>query len=202
MGFFRKMFNLGGDDESSPKKPTAKKEALFASVEPSVPDIEFAENFTQSGGKFLFCEDVDTAIKNLQNIGAETGLSKVYSPDANLKSLMARAGFRDFAEKCTDAELFCTTCEYLVAYNGGIMVDARHTKGNKLKDLPDVFVILAFTDQLVSRLNDALKGIQQRYSGKEMPSEITTLHGPNKSGLQDPGSVTATKEIYLLYVER
>ncbi len=196
------MFNLGGDESSSPKKPAAKNETSFMAADPGIPDVEFAENFTQSGGKFLFCEDVEMAIKNLQNIGAETGLSKVYSPDANLRSLVARAGFRDFAEKCTDAELFCTTCEYLVAYNGGIMVDARHTKGNKLKDLPDVFVILAFTDQLVSRLSDALKGIQMRYSGKEMPSEITTLHGPNKSGLKDPGSTTATKEIYLLYVER
>ncbi len=191
---------MGGDGETSPNKPASKSE--LAPKQPKMLDVAFAENFTQSGGKFLFCEDVEAAIVNLQNIAGETGLNKVYSPDENLRSLLSKAGFRDFAERCSDAELFCTTCEYLVAYNGGIMVDARHTKGNKLKDLPDLFVILAFTDQLVERLSDALQGIQKRYSGKDMPSEITTLHGPNKSGLQDPGSITATKEIYLLYVER
>lgn len=195
------MFNLGGDDASSPKKPSARNEGRFGD-EPRILDVEFAESFTSSGGKFLFCEDVDAAIKNLQNIASETGLSKIYSPDANFQSLMARAGFRDFSEKSTDAELFCTTCEYLVAYNGGIMVDARHTKGNKLKDLPNVFVVLAFTDQLVSRLSDALKGIRETYTNGDIPSEITTIHGPKQSGLLDPGSITATKDIYLLYVER
>lgn len=201
-GIFKKLFNLGGDDTSQAliEKSTAKKPSLEPNEKSA--EIEFVENFTRSGGKFLFCEDVDDAIANIQNIAMETGLQKIYSPDENLKSLIGKAGLRSFIDNCKEAELFCSTCEYLVAYNGGIMVSVKQTKGKKLGELPDVFIILAYTDQLVGRLNEALAGIRVRYKGEEIPSEITTLHGPRKSGLQDPGGITAAKDIYLLYVER
>lgn len=196
------MFNLGSEDPSSSSKDKPSSKNTAKSPKENSPELEFAENFTSSGGKFLYCENVEDAIANLQNIAMETGLKAVYSPDDNLKSLIAKAGFRNFVDDCKNADVFCSSCEYLVAYNGGIMVNAKHTRGKKLRELPDVFIILAYTDQLVNRLNDALAGIRARYAGSEIPSEITTLHGPKKSGLDDPGAVAAAKEIYLLYVDR
>ena len=63
-----------------------------------------------------------------------------------------------------------------MAYNGGVMVTSVQ-KGNKsLDQLPKEVIVVAYTDQLVDRLNEGLSLIREKY-GKDIPTRIGTLHG-------------------------
>ena len=43
-----------------------------------------------------------------------------------------------------------------------------------LKDLPNEFIILSYTSQIALRINDAMRGITNKYKTK-IPSHITTV---------------------------
>ncbi len=199
---FQRIFNLSDDEKNDVKKEKLSQKSRALSSNEETPEVEFAHNFTSSGGKFLFCEDVDDALLNIRNIVMEIGLNRVFCLNPNLQTLLERLDFIELSDNPKDADLFLTDCEYLVAYNGGIMIDAVQTNSIKLYELPDVFIVIAYSDQIVKRLNDALSGIRTRYAGAEMPSQITTLHGPLKSGLDDPVAQKNSKDIYLLYLDR
>lgn len=201
-GIFKKIFNLSSDEQKSPGTERLSQKSKHLDREPVSPELEFAQNFTASGGKFIYCENVDDALENIGHIAAETGLKSLYCPNSNLRTLSEKIGIFSYKDSGATADLFFSDCEYLVSYNGGVMVDAIQTHGNKLHELPEVFIILAYSDQLVRRLNEALAGIRSRYSGGEMPSQITTIHGPLKNGLDDPAAQRTSKDIYLLYVDR
>lgn len=190
-------------------KPTNDKEApengergKFAPKTEEPVDLLFVKNFTNSGGKFLYCEDHKDVSHFIQNIIAESGLHQIFCEDQNLKSILLKAGVKVAALKIQDADAFCCSCEYLVSYNGGIMITARQTQGKKLDELPETFIIIAKTSQITENLRSALAGIRTRYQG-DLPSQITTIKGPIKlDNIQDssPGPV-CNKEIYLLLLE-
>lgn len=199
---FQKIFNLSDDGRNDVTKEKSSQKSRALSSDEETPEVEFAQNFTFSGGKFLFSEDVDDAVLNIRNIVLEIGLNRVFCLNSSLSSLLESIDSIQLVDHPSDADVFLTDCEYLVAYNGGVMIDAVQTNSIKLHELPDVFIVIAYSDQIVKRLNDALSGIRLRYAGSEMPSQITTLHGPLKSGLNDPVAQKNSKDIYLLYLDR
>ena len=87
-----------------------------------------------------------------------------------------------------------------MAYNGGVMVTSVQ-KGNKsLDQLPKEVIVVAYTDQLVDRLNEGLSLIREKY-GKDIPTRIGTLHGPEQEIQTDPDS-GRLKNLFLLLTER
>ncbi len=159
-------------------------------------DLAFVKNFTAAGGKFLFCESEKEAHHFLREIAGETGIHRIFCEDANSRSILQRAGIRDLSENRQTADAFCTPCEFLVSFTGGIMLCEKQMRGVPLKDLPDIFIVLARTSQIVSNLRAALMGIRRKYDGG-IPSHITTIKGPEAE--QDAN--VCRKEIYLLLIE-
>ena len=82
------------------------------------------------------------------------------------------------------------------------MISENQTHGKKLKDLPDVFIVIAKTSQIVENLRAGLTGIRAKYKGN-IPSNITTIKGPNhRDEANEMASETAcVKDIYLLLIE-
>lgn len=179
-----------------------EQENLFQPREEDPVDLTFVKNFTASGGKFLYCEDKDEAYRFIQMIMQESGLSKIFCQDPNLKSILNSAQVPYSDRQLADCDAFCAGCEYLVSFDGGIMITAKQTMGKKLNELPETFINIANTSQITENLRSALSGIRTKYEG-DIPSQITTIKGPLKS--EDvkeiqPGSV-CTKEIYLILLE-
>ena len=115
----------------SPKRIEDK--GLYSPQKSEPVDLLFVKKFTASGGKFLYCEKESDAYDFIAEISRESALQKLYCDDPSLRSILSKAGFRDLAEHVEQADAFCSTCEYLVSFNGGIMITARQTKGKKLK---------------------------------------------------------------------
>ncbi|MGB0175946.1 MAG: LUD domain-containing protein, partial [Owenweeksia sp.] len=153
-------------------------------------------------GKFLYCEHEKDAYNFLKNISRESGMSLIFCKDPNLQSILKNAGLNYTDSDLNNADAFCANCEFLISFNGGIMISENQTKGKKLGELPETFITIARTSQIVENLRSGLTGIRERYKGA-IPSQITTIKGPIKESDidQSTGSNTCTKDIYLLLLE-
>lgn len=198
--FSKFMSVLSGKPTSTHEDaPTPKSE--FAPKEKEPVDLTFVKRFTDSGGKFLYCESVEEIYEYLGQITQEAGLRSIYCKDHNLQSILSRAGLEFTGDDYRNADAFCCECEYLISFNGGIMISENQTRGVKLDQLPEVFISVAHTSQIVENLRAGLTGIRQRY--ENLPAQITTIKGPKDSeGIsQGSGASTCQKDIYLILLE-
>ena len=101
----------------------------------------------------------------------------------------------------SEAEFFFTTCEYLIANDGSLLISSNQIAEKKLKDLPSNFVIFATTSQFVETISEGLRGIKDK-NKERIPSNITTIKH-FKAG--DDGDFlsygSSTKNLYLLLLE-
>jgi len=197
------LSTLSGKPSEQESEKGQSGQGMFSPQQKEPVDLSFVKNFTNSGGKFLYCEKEDEALNYLREITNEAGLEVISCHDKNLQSILSKAGlsYTEATSKADDA--FCCGCEFLVSFNGGIMISANQTKGKKLTDLPEVFIIISKTSQIVENLRSALTGIRVKYKG-DIPSQITTIKGPIKeSGTMEAqgGTQVSNKNIYLLLLE-
>lgn len=199
-GLLGKFFNvLSGKPEEEGAK--TKSEDIFSSIKDEPVDLSFVKNFTKSGGKFLYCEKESDAYEFLNKITKESHIQSVFCKDPAVVSILGKAGIRKLSDDLSKADAFCSSCEFLISFNGGIMITARQTLGKKLNELPETFITIARTSQIVENLRSGLTGIRSKYQG-DIPSQITTIKGPIKDSAQDDsGGNTCNKEIYLLLLE-
>lgn len=187
-------------EEETKKKNETEIKALNVDDDEGF-DLGFVKRFTHSGGKFLYCDDENEAYTYIRLIMEESGLGKVYCKNENLISILRKANV-EISDSFLDADAFCSECEYLVAFNGGIMLSENQLKGKKLEELPETFITLARTSQITDKLRTALAGIRVKYQNN-LPSQITTIKGPIKFDDLDENDMgkICNKEIYLLLLE-
>lgn len=199
-GLLGKFINVLSGKPSEPQEDQGEK-ISFPNDHREPVDLSFVRNFTASGGKFLYCESEKDAYDFLKQIVAESAVYSVFCKEQNLRSILEKGGLGNFTDKAEDATAFCSSCEYLVSFNGGIMITAKQTAGKKLSELPETFITFARTSQIVENLRAGLTGIRSKYHG-DIPSQITTIKGPIKNSARDEvESKTCNKEIYLLLLE-
>ena len=119
--------------------------------------------------------------------------------DSNLQDKFK--GFNLDFTKSGSAPFFLSTCEYLIANDGSILISSNQIKECKLNDLPDNFVIISSTSQLIDTIGEGLRGIKFR-NKQRIPSNITTIKNfeTQKEGdFMSYGS--STKNLYLLLLE-
>jgi len=160
-------------------------------------EILFAEEFTKLQGKFAFCVNEQELHQQVNQLIATKEWSKIYCnedqwnlPFSNTINLSG-----------CDASI--TGCEYLVARTGTIVMSASQQSGRTVSIYAPVHICIAYANQLVYDLKDALQSIKERY-GKNMPSLITFASGPSRTADIEKTLVTGVhgpKEVYLFLVE-
>jgi len=60
------------------------------------------------------------------------------------------------------------------------MVSSKQTAGRRLNVFPEIHIVIAYPDQFVPDLSDALKAIQLKYEG-DLPSLISVITGPSRT---------------------
>lgn len=190
------------EEEDREMAKEAVSEGEFAPRNSEPKDLQFVRNFVRSGGKFLYCEEDSEAYRYIAMIMQESGLQQVFCEDENLISVLQKSQAPVEQKNFLDADAFCSGCEFLVSFNGGIMITDRQTRGKTLDELPETFITIARTSQITENLRSGLTGIRVKYAG-DLPSRITTIKGPVKlDNIEDtqPGKV-CQKDIYLLLLE-
>ena len=163
-------------------------------------DLKFVKKFTESGGNFLYCESNEDAVFNLKKILLETGVSNLFVPEEPIRSLLSKQQLSISGDSSVSDGIL-TTCEALVSFNGGIMINGFQTAGNLLSSLPEVHIILGKTSLIVQNLSAGMSKINNKYKEKR-PSQITTLKGPRDKGvIQASADPNKNRNLYLLLVE-
>jgi hypothetical protein len=79
------------------------------------------------------------------------------------------------------ADLGVTSCDFVIAQLGAIVVTASSAGGRALSVLPPVHLVIARRSQLVPDLAAALEGLRGRYQGR-WPSALSIIAGPSRTG--------------------
>ena len=192
MGIFSKFFGSKKEELKSEKSPYLKKKK-----DPK--EIEFARNFTDKGGKFIFSENTKQTLSYFNQILAENGWSL---NDLNCESTSLNSFFKiSKNNKSNSPKTQILGCEYLIANKGSILICSHQIAHHKLDELPENLIILASAAQFVTDVSEAMRMINTRYK-EDLPSNITTLNAfdPNKEeDFLSYGS--STKNLYLIVQE-
>jgi L-lactate dehydrogenase complex protein LldG len=84
-------------------------------------------------------------------------------------------------QKLESCDAGLTTCEAIVAQTGSIIVSSSTNGGRSLSILPHAHIVIARVDQVMGDLSDVFAFIQQR-NGNHMPSMISFITGPSRTG--------------------
>jgi L-lactate dehydrogenase complex protein LldG len=144
-------------------------------------EILFAQEFTKINGQFLFCEDKEQCILDLQQLIVERKWTEIFCWENSLAWL--KENIKDIQQTDVNfeqANVGITTCDALVARTGSILITNASEAGRRLSIYPHIHIVIAYTSQLYEDIADAITFIQNSYSEK-LPSMISTTTGPSRT---------------------
>ena len=181
--------------------PFPKSEGTETPYQPLQQDIvvEFAEQFTQLQGKFVFCANEEELLHQFGILSQQNQWTKIYCTDQRLQPLADEKFLTDDINTC-DASI--TACECLVARTGSIVLSAKNS-GRVTSVYAPVHVCVAYTSQLVYDIKDGITFLRNKYK-ENLPSLITFATGPSRTADIEKTLVVGVhgpKEVYLFLVE-
>lgn len=168
------------------------------------PEVEFAEQFTKLQGKFIYCINRQELAFQLGSLVKKQDWQKVYClEDKLLEPVAGQLDGRIVKTDLAGCDVSITGCEYLVARTGSIVLSSSQASGRTTSVYAPVHVCIAYTNQLVYDIKDALQAAKDKY-GDNLPSLITFATGPSRTADIEKTLVVGVhgpKEVYLFLVE-
>ena len=162
--------------------------------------VTFAENFTQLQGKFAFCVNEQELIAHFNTLCQQHQWTKIYNTEPKLQALLPQPVWYNDIKDC---EASVTSCEYLVARTGSMVISS--VKNGRIPSVyAPVHICIAYTSQLVYDIKDALQNMQLEY-GQQLPSVISLATGPSRTADIEKTLVTGVhgpKEVYVFLVDQ
>ncbi len=159
--------------------------------------VVFAEEFVQLQGKFAFCTDEKDMLQQLQNLIKEKQWTKIYCNEDKWNTAFSNT------INLPTCDVSITGCEFLVARTGTIVMSAAQQSGRTVSVYAPVHICIAYTNQVVYDIKDALQLLKEKYTGN-MPSLITFASGPSRTADIEKTLVTGVhgpKEVYCFLVD-
>ncbi len=170
---------------------SADKEAL---------EEKFAENFNSLGGKFIYCENEDDLMNNIIKLYENLNWQHMLCSEQALMDQLNKNQL-NIAEpselQMENADACITGCEFAIARTGSVILSSKQNMGRTSSVFYPIHIIVAYIDQVVFDIKDAIEQMQQKY-GKELPSMINLNTGPSRTadiektlvvGVHGPGEV-------------
>ncbi|KFF22192.1 MULTISPECIES: LUD domain-containing protein [Chryseobacterium] len=192
MNLFKRIVSKLTNQPEEEEKQSLEK--LGDSLKNADLDYKFAQLFTHSGGFFNYCADEAEALQTLNQIVKIEGVNNVFCWDKELQNFLnvVKIPYTSEMEHSNDAAFI--TCEYLIAYDGRIMLSHNNILHYHSSRLPGKIIIMANVSQIVNNLNDAMGKIKRNGNIKN----LTSISGGQSS--LDTSSNTNTK-LFLLLLE-
>ena len=124
MNLFKKIVSKLTNQPEIEEKQSLEK--LGDSLKNADLDYKFAQLFTHSGGFFNYCADEAEALQTLHQILKIEGVNNVFCWDKELHNFLnvLRTTYTTELHHSNDAAFI--TCEYLIAFDGRIMLSANN----------------------------------------------------------------------------
>ena len=186
--------------------PFPKSEGSETVYQPLTQDaeIEFAEQFSKLQGRFVFCINRQELAFQLTSLVRKMDWQLVYCLEDDL---LSNAGI-DLGERIIKTgldtcDVAITGCECLVARTGSIVMSTGQLSGRSTSVYAPIHICIAYSNQLVYDVKDALQLVKDRYS-EHIPSLITFATGPSRTADIEKTLVVGVhgpKEVYVFLVE-
>ena len=165
----------------------------------------FSFKFTQNGGKFLYCENKSECDDFFSKILEENNWKdvEILCYDDSLLELFSNKSELIVSKTNLNSKFFLTTCEFLIAKDGSLLICAEQIKSHKVSDLPQNFIVFAKISQFTETLSLGLNGIKSKYP-QNLPTNITTIKNFNSDENENTNFLTygsSAKNLYLLLLE-
>jgi L-lactate dehydrogenase complex protein LldG len=167
-------------------------------------EVEFAEQFNALGGRFIFCVNRQELAFQFNSLIKKSDWQKVYCVENKIKELVGSSLEERFTTKdLADCDISVTSCEFLVARTGSIVMSTAQPSGRNTSVYAPIHICIAFSSQLVYDVKDALLLLKEKYNGK-LPSLITFATGPSRTADIEKTLVVGVhgpKEVYCFLVD-
>ena len=168
------------------------------------PAVEFAEQFTKLQGKFIYCINQQEFAFQLSSLVKKQKWEKIFCVEEKLIAAVAgQLSDRVVKTDLVNCDVSITGCESLVARTGTIVMSSAQTNGRTTSVYAPIHICIAFTNQLLYDLKDALQAAKDKY-GANLPSLITFATGPSRTADIEKTLVVGVhgpKEVYLFLLE-
>ena len=163
-----------------PEQPDFEAPVYFSIEQPL--EEAFKENLEKvNGSVYLFDSEKDLFV-GLKSFLKKYPRESIICNETELQNHLTESSvpFTSANNLPANIEVGITSCEYLVAHTGSVMVSAAMGGGRQLSVYPPVHVVVARKDQIVDFLKAAYANIQNKY-GRKLPSQITLITGPSRT---------------------
>ena len=178
------------------------RSSIFPAMD-ELPDVYFANQLEQAGGRFIHCKDYLELRMSLKHI--ITHNDTVYTNEPDIEYFLKENDINFFNHKqgVKTASVVITLCECLVARFGTIVMSSRQITGRKAHTLPQTHIVIAFQGQVLGELSTAFQFLRNKY-GKTMPSMLTFITGPSRTDAMQGDfayGVSGAANLYVLYLD-
>jgi L-lactate dehydrogenase complex protein LldG len=168
-------------------------------------ELIFAQQFSDVGGNFVFCENDEDFIYNIGALTADENFGKLWCAENEIQNLLKQANipFLSLGDELTQASTSITGCEFLIARTGSILISSKQLSGRRASVFPANHIVVAKTSQLLMHMKDALKAVKAKYE-TGLPSMISVITGPSRSADIEKTLVQGAhgpKEIYVFMID-
>lgn len=186
--------------------PFPQSEGNSSVFQPPVDDlaVQFAQEFTKLQGKFVFCADEKDMAEQLLQLSAANNWNKIVCREEKLKNVLQKNQFPvSFYDQLSDCDVSFTSCELLVSRTGTMVLSSVNESGRTTSVYAPIHVCIAYSNQLVYDLKDALLLLREKYNG-QLPSFISFATGPSRTADIEKTLVVGVhgpKEVFVFLVE-
>ncbi|MBQ0151441.1 MAG: LUD domain-containing protein [Chryseobacterium sp.] len=168
MSLFKRIVSKLTNQPEDEEKQSLEK--LGDSLKNADLDYKFAQLFTHSGGFFNYCADEAEALQTLNQILKIEGSHSVFCCDKDLQSFLDVVKIPYTPDLEPENDTAFISCEYLIAYDGRIMLSHNNILHYHSSRLPTKIIIIANISQIVNNLNDAMGKIKRTGNIKNLTS--------------------------------
>ena len=142
----------------------------------------FKSELEAISGKCIICNNKKELFEQLKDYLVENNIPTLFCRDKEIKKELRAYNIpqTDSQEEFTLMQAGITSCEYLIARTGSLIVSSAGDSGRQMIPFPPIHIVIADTKQLVDYPEEALKSIKNRYEDS-LPSSITIITGPSRT---------------------
>jgi len=149
-------------------------ENIYAKGEGSLLNI-FKSEIELVDGEVFIVDDKKNLNIEINNYLKNNTLSKIYS---NYPDLRINNDFKLIKEFSTEIEVAITTCEYLSARTGSVVLSS-HNDGRKINIFAPIHIVIANENQILPDIDDCIVSLTKKYD--KLPSSISFATGPSRT---------------------
>ena len=145
------------------------------------PSDSFQSNMELVGGKVFRVKNLMSAVDELKKLCLAEKLQHLICLEPVLQeAIKNQLEFKTSLDDFQNIGVGITSCEFLVAHLGSILVSSASPSGRRLNVFPETHIVIAHKDQIVNYLDDGLEALGRKYP-EQLPSMVTNITGPSRT---------------------